>query len=257
MQTPRDAGSLVLSLEVPEPVVVGLSSLVTIRLANKGDQAISVSRRLNLMEGDLQISAEDSEGTRVFKGWQADTTINRTTLQRGEQIIGVVNLLHTNEGPVFPRPGTYTLRAVYFPMPTMQPISSAPVVVSVRSPLAGAESAVACLLEDQALREAIVLAKADEATESLRTLATASESLIDARLARMLIGQDSDTKQDQDDPLADARQIRALTTPFSNAGIQLAEKFFSASPALTAEVNASASVAAGIARGEPIPIEST
>lgn len=228
----REAGcGLTVVLEVGEPVVVGLSVLATLRVRNDGSAAAMVSCRLNLTEGDVHLSVDGPDGTRVIKGWQADTALRRATLQPGESIVAAINLLYTDAGPTFPVPGKYVLRAEYAPSPKVEPITSPPVSATARLPQSGPETEAAALLADEALREAIVLAKPDATPEGLRQLAAAAGQSLDADLARLLLsdsGAEAVAAHGADasrDPLRRALEITALSTPYSKTGKRLAADF--------------------------------
>ena len=203
-------------LEVKEPVVVGLSALAAIRVIHRGKAPVTISSRLNLMEGDVRLF----NGSQAIGGWQADTMLRQVTLAPGQQIVGFLNLLYTESGPTFPEPGSYTLRAEFSPSPRMEPVASEPVTVTARLPRGDDELQAAALLKDDAVKKAIVLAQKDEAPGQLEKLA-AIPRLLDGHLARLLVSGDLPDA----DPLTLASWIVALTTPYSDTGKLLAERF--------------------------------
>jgi len=169
----QQSSSLVLTLEVQEPVVVGLSALGTLRVTNRATTPITISSRLNLMEGDVRLIVEGPDGTRrELHGWQADTILNEVTLGPNEQLVANLNLLQTEEGPVFPTSGRYQLQAEFSPSLQSPAIKSQPVVVNVRAPQTDAERGAAQLLRDDNVRRSIVLAQSDaspgELTSAIR-----------------------------------------------------------------------------------------
>ena len=220
---------LTVSLEVAPPVVVGLSVLAIVRATNCGDAPVSVSARLNLMEGDLHLTVTGPDGSaRGIRGYQADTALRQATLGPREQLVGAINLLWTDIGPTFPEPGSYRLRAEYFPSPKIGSVRSEPVSVVARGPKTDAEREAAALLEDATLREALIRGRADDAPDQLRALAACSVPTPDADLAHLLVhagGADSGDALDSSDPIRRATLIMALSTPYSNAGRRLADQF--------------------------------
>lgn len=229
------APDLLVTLDVREPVVMGLSVFARIRVVNRGRAPLSTSARLNLMEGDLALIAQDPDGqTRTIKGWQADTALRRATLEPGEEIVNGINLLSTEAGPVFPAPGRYELTAEFTFSPQQPAVRSDPVVVSARLPESDDERQVAQLLQDDALREAILLAKPASATEALQTLATRFAATPDGMLAALLASA-GDASETPAGPAADAGPpatpeslalaVAMLQTPFSHVGRQIADRF--------------------------------
>lgn len=229
----EEAPELTLELEAPEPIVVGLSAPVIIRLINRGSAPVNVSSRLNLMEGDVRLSVEDPDGTtRAFKGWQADTAARRVELPPRHQIEGGINLLWTDAGAAFPKPGRYVIRAEYDPSPNSETIVSAPMTVAARSPRSADERDAASILEDEPVRRALVWAQSDSAPEKLRALAQQFPDTLDGKLAGLLLsGGDASDRAHADaafratDPVTLARWITALSTPYSGAGKKLVASF--------------------------------
>lgn len=231
----KDSSGLVLMLEVPETVVVGQSALATVRVENRGGAPITVSSRLNLDEGDLRLVVTDpAGGTKKVSGagGQPDTALRQVELPPGGQLVGVLNLLETSVGLTFPETGAYTLRAEYDPSPRIETLRSEPVKVTARLPNSETEKGVAELLQDVALRRALVLVEPD-AADVLRDLAARYAETLDGKLAGLILaeaGSSSDEPKSKDlfesgEPLATAYNIAALSTPFSSTGKRLAERF--------------------------------
>ena len=229
------APDLLVTLDVREPVVVGLSVFARIRVVNCGQAPLATSARLNLMEGDLALIVHGPDGqTRTIKGWQADTALRRATLEPEEEIVNGLNLLSTDAGPVFPAPGSYQLTAEFTFSPQQPPVRSDSVVVSARLPESDDEREVARLLQDDALREAILLAKPDGAPQALQTLATRFAATPDGMLATLLVSS-GDAGKTPAGPEADAGppatpeslalSVAMLQTPFSHVGRQIADRF--------------------------------
>jgi CheY-like chemotaxis protein len=229
------APDLLVTLDVCEPVVAGLSVIARIRVINRGKVPLATSARLNLMEGDLALIVQGPDGqTRTIKGWQADTALRRTTLEPGEEIVNGINLLSTDADRVFPASGRYELTAEFTFSPQQRAMRSDPVVVSARLPESDDEREVARMLLDEALRDAILLAKPASAPEALRTLATRFATTPDGMLAALLVSA-GDAGETPAMPAADAGPpatpewlalaVAMLQTPFSHVGRQIADRF--------------------------------
>lgn len=213
------------ALEVAAPVVVGLSVLATLRVSNAGDVPVIVSSRLNLAEGDVQLTVVGPDGaTRVIRGWQADTAARRVTLQPGEYIAAGINLLHTDAGPTFPVPGSYTVRGEYQPSPQAALVTSSPVSVTVRLPRPGPEGDAAAILANETLRLALIRARPDDAHDGLTKLAAGPGGLLDNDLARMLTSP-SAADGGAADPVRRGLAITTLCSPYSKVGKLLAADF--------------------------------
>lgn len=225
----KESSSLVLALEVQEPVVVGLSALAMLRVINQGTAPITISSRLNLMEGDVRLLVVGPDGTRrEIRGWQADTILRQVTLAPNEQLVVNLNLLQTEEGPVFPSPGRYQLQAEFSPSLESGAITSPPVEVNVRAPQTEVERGVAQLLSDEKVRRSIVLAQNDASPNELAQLAEKFPDTLDGKLAQLIRAGSGDTTADfssLDSALSNAPLISALRTPFSRVGRGLAEEF--------------------------------
>jgi hypothetical protein len=225
----KESSSLVLTLEVQEPVVVGLSALATLRVTNRGTAPITISSRLNLMEGDMRLLVVGPDGTRrELRGWQADTILRQVTLAPNEQLVVNLNLLQTEEGPVFPSAGRYQLQAEFSPSLESGAITSPPVEIHVRAPQTEVERGVAQLLSDENVRRSIVLAQNDASPDELAQLAERYPDTLDGKLAQLIRAGSGDATADfgsLDSALSNAPLISALRTPFSRVGRGLAEEF--------------------------------
>lgn len=228
-ESEKESSALVLTLEVQEPVVVGLSALGTLRVTNQGTTPITISSRLNLMEGDMRLIVLDPDGThRELRGWQADTILRQVTLAPNEQLVVNLNLLQTEEGPVFPTPGRYQLKAEFSPSLQSEAITSPPVEIHVRAPHTDVERGVAQLLSDDNVRRSIVLAQNDTSPNELAQLAERFPDTLDGKLAQLIRAGTGDATADYsslDSALSNAPLICALKTPFSRVGRELAEEF--------------------------------
>lgn len=225
----HESSSLVLTLEVQEPVVVGLSALGTLRVTNRATTPITISSRLNLMEGDVRLIVTGPDAKRrEFRGWQADTILRQEVLAPNEQLVAHLNLLQTEEGPVFPVSGRYQLQAEFSPSVQSEAITSAPVVVNVRSPETDVERGVAQLLSNDNVRRSIVLGQNDASPTELAQLAEKFPETLDGRLAQLIragTGEATAEFDSLDSALSTVPLISILQTPFSSVGRGLAEEF--------------------------------
>lgn len=224
-----DAQALTLSLEVSEPAIVGLSVLASLRLTNNSESPITIPSRLNLMEGALALEISGpGKRTRTINGWQADTQLREVTIESKEELVGYLNLLQTEEGPVFPEPGRYTLRARYAPSPQVAEIVSNETSVTIRTAKSDAEVGAAKLLENEKVRKSIVFGQSDETPEELQQLAENYSGTLDGKLAQLILSgtkDEPDTSDLADDDKATesaVRMICALRTPYSGVGKRLA-----------------------------------
>lgn len=229
---------LTLTLSVYEPIVVGLSVLATVVVANEGPSPVmapvmAVSARLNLMEGDLRIAAQGPHGlsTKV-RGWQADTALRQISLAPGERIEGSFNLAWSEAGATFPIPGDYVLRAEYDPSPSMETVVSDTVSVTARLPETAAERSARDLLAQPRVAEAIATARPELAASAIETLARDGGDTLDGQFARLLVGghkaaelvSGSAEALTEEGLAARARQVIALSGPYSSVGGRLSEE---------------------------------
>ncbi len=233
---PTSSG-IVVHLEVKEPVVVGLSVLATIYVINRGRAPVTVSSRLNLMEGDIHLLLTDPSGNQqkvTGAGGQPDTMLRRATLQPGQQIAAGINLLYTSVEGTFKVPGTYSIQAIYFPSPRLEPVCSNSVSLSVRLPQEDIERQMVSVLQRDAVKRAITLAESGSTPNELLELATRFADTLDGKLASLLISENQSPVTDEiekgktfsfAEPITTALLITALSTPFTNAGKQLKNAF--------------------------------
>jgi hypothetical protein len=181
------------------------------------------------MEGALTLKVTSpDQNVRTVRGWQADTQLREVTLEPKEAVVGHLNLLQTEEGPVFPESGRYTLQASYSPSPQLPEIVSSEIVVNIRSAKSDAERGAAKLLENEALRKSIVLAQSDETPDEIRKLADDYPETLDGRLAGLILNgarDEPNTSELADDSKGIATavsMISVLRTPYSGVGRRLA-----------------------------------
>jgi hypothetical protein len=236
-ETPSSTG-LVVFLEVAEPVVVGLSVLTTIYIINRGNEPVTVSSRLNLMEGDVRFLIADAGGNRQKvsgAGGQPDTALQIVTLPPGKQIAASINILNTSIGETFKEPGRYTVQALYYPGGYSEPLSSNTVSIAARMPQTESEKQVASILQNEAVKLALTLTEDTGAAPELQDLATRFSETRDGQLAALLLAASehsvaADAAEkispfSSNDPVSTAFNITALTTPYSNVGERLKNAF--------------------------------
>jgi hypothetical protein len=219
-----EVDGLLLSLELPGPLVAGIPALAVLRVANRSPEPQLVSARLNLMEGDLALRIFDPDGgIRDIKGWQADTGLHRIELPPQRELVGAITLLETPEGELFPRPGGYRLQAEYIPAPTREAVAAAPVEVEVVSP-GEEERALAERLQDPQIRRALLLADLDGGTDRLAEIARGFPGSYAAILARLLLEAELPQGLNDiaiQDPINGALAVLALNNPYSSVGERL------------------------------------
>lgn len=239
MQEPSagPAEGLGLTLKIIEPVIVGLSVIAVVMVMNHGNTPQTISSRLNLSEGDLEIQITGADGNQLKvtgAGMPPDTSLNIVTLAPGEQIVSAINLLSTSIGDTFPVAGNYTMKAVFYPGRNISTVYSGPVTVTARQPRAGSEEQAAKIVETEMVKNAIVKAEKDYAPEQLLDLATNYRDTLDGKLASLLMSNNNPAADNElssnevyssNNPIIVALWITSLTTPFSRAGHQLKESF--------------------------------
>lgn len=104
---------LILAASAVLPLDECLVGVVTVEAA---DQSVTVSSRLNLIEGDLVIEVTGPAGhtVRCAWPWPVDALSRSTELAPGQRLLGAVPLLATDtSAPLFPAAGDYTLVASF------------------------------------------------------------------------------------------------------------------------------------------------
>jgi hypothetical protein len=147
----------------------------------------TVSSRLNLIEGDLeiQVTAPDGRITRATWPWPADSAPRSVQLGAGERLVAVVPLLASGSAALFPAPGRYELTAHFMVRPG-ETLESAPVAL-VRT--AAEDPALATVLGDRDVLQSLLGAGVvGAAAPSLEWLA-ASPDAGTAAAARLALGR--------------------------------------------------------------------
>ncbi len=183
--------------------------LVGVVTLEAGDQAVSVSSRLNLIEGDLVVDVTGPAGhtARCAWPWPVDALSRSTELAPGQRLLGAVPLLATDtSAPLFPVAGDHTLVASFAATPDTT-LRSPP--ITVRRTPAGTEARAGALRERDVLQSllsasvlgdaGVELAMLDEAdTVTTRALAALARD----RLAQFVESLDT----------ADHRSTAAVVT---------------------------------------------
>ena len=185
------------------------------------DHDVSVSARLNLIEGDLVIDVNGPAGhtARCAWPWPVDAMPRRVQLRRGQSLTASVPLLSTDtSAPLFPQPGSYTLVARYDASPT----------VSVSSPAITVRRTVAdgALLHRRDVIQSLLSASAmGDADDALQTLTT-SKHIPTRTLAALALDQIDDVVASLADAIDDdiTAAIDAVLPPgcFDNDNRRLA-----------------------------------
>ena len=108
-----ESEELVLDLDLPETVFPGELVIVDVTVENPTDEPRDVTSALNITEDYLSLHVRSPDGTRTTPRNVVRFCTDRqtTSLSPGERLTGRVQLLYTNQGFTFDRPGPYTLWA--------------------------------------------------------------------------------------------------------------------------------------------------
>jgi len=131
--------------------------LIGIVTVQAGSQAVRVSARLNLIEGDLTITVTGTAGysARCAWPWPVDAQGRATDLAPGQRLVGAVPLVGTDSGtPLFPSTGAYTLVAEYDVVPGERLTSTA--ITVHRTP--GQDAARTAALRDRDVIQSLLSA---------------------------------------------------------------------------------------------------
>jgi hypothetical protein len=174
--------------------------LVGVVMLEAGDQAVTVSSRLNLIEGDLTIEVSGPAGpTRCAWPWPVDALSRWVELGPGQRLFGAVPLVATDtSAPLFPAVGSYTLVASFAATPD-ETLRSAPASVRRTDPASDARAGalrtrdvLQSLLSGSVLGDAAAdLALLDEAeTVTTRALSALAQDRLGALVASLDAGDD-------------------------------------------------------------------
>ncbi|KAF2411741.1 hypothetical protein B1729_18705 [Microbacterium sp. B35-04] len=174
--------------------------------------AVTVSARLNLVEGDLEIdvTAPGRPPLRATWPWPVDSAPRSVELAAGERLVASVPLLASGSAPLFPAPGRYVLTARFAARPG-ETIEAQPVEL-VRTVPSDTDAARTAGLGDrdvlQSLLGAGVIGAAEPALERLAASADAGT----AAAANLALGRTAALAAAADDP-AVTRAVAALLPP--------------------------------------------
>ena len=175
-------------------------------------EAATVSARLNLVEGDLEIdvAAPGRPPLRATWPWPVDSALRSVELAAGERLVASVPLLASGSAPLFPAPGRYVLTARFAARPgeTIE----APPVELVRTASADADAALAAGLGDRDVLQSLLGAGViGAAAPSLERLAASADAGT-AAAANLALGRTSALAAAAGDP-AVTRAVAALLPP--------------------------------------------
>jgi hypothetical protein len=109
-----------LLLTSPERVPLDEVLVVGARVVNDGSAPVTMSSRLDLAEGDLDVVVQGLDGVARRAGWPwpVDSALRQVELGPGQAIEGAALLLSAGgTEPLFPTAGFYTLAGSFTPVP--------------------------------------------------------------------------------------------------------------------------------------------
>jgi len=203
-------GGLELRLRLPAASVpLDRVAFAEVEVAAVGGAA-TVSARLNLIEGDLEVEVTGPDGrvARATWPWPADSALRSVALAAGERLVAAVPLVSEGSEPLFPAPGRYDVVARFAARPGETLTSNTAVLVRT----AGEDAALAADLRDrdvvQSLLGAGVIGAAEPALERLAE----SEDAGTAAAARLALSRTDALEAADADP-AVSRAVAALLPP--------------------------------------------
>ena len=172
-----------LFLDVPPAVPLDEVLIGVVRVVNGGRVTVTVSARVNLIEGDLTVAVTGPDGRAGRVGWPypVDSLPRTIELGPGEALVGSIPLL-VDDGltPVFPSAGRYSLTPRFQVAPGVELIG-APVSVERQAPQD--QRAAQALQDRDVLQSLLSAAEMGQAAGSLAALAAGGEPM-----ARFLSG---------------------------------------------------------------------
>ena len=235
--------ALALEFKVPSEVSRGEFVWAVVQVQNRGGEAIDVSSRLNLFEGDLRVRliAGGKPGKRIHGAYQVDSAPRRASLAPGQALESGVNLFFTSAGLTFSEAGEYRLQAEYDPSVKSPTIVSDERRVIVHDPSKPADRELAEITLNRDLGRAVALAEAEPGSEGrarLERLSTAFPKRREGRIAAIVLAAQGDVKGRDKGPVVDvdsdrdalelAYWISGLATPASPRARALTELFAAA-----------------------------
>ena len=144
--------------------------LVGVVTVEAGDQAVTVSSRLNLIEGDLTVDVAGPAGytARCAWPWPVDALSRSTELAPGQRLLGAIPLLATDtSAPLFPAVGDYSVVASFTATPDVT-LRSPP--VTVRRTAARSDARAGALRERDVLQSLLSASVLGDAAPGLALL---------------------------------------------------------------------------------------
>lgn len=203
--------------------VAGRFLLPALRVTNAGDDARDVSRRLNLLEGDVAVLARrpDGQTTRHRGAVTLDSLPRRATLPPSHYIEAGLFASYTSAGVTFDTPGRYELAVEYVADGDTEVRSEWTALAIVDPGESTAE--LASVAGRESVCRAVGLYAVDEpsdsAVQALERLASDFSETSEGTLASLALAGRRDTVDaaspvfDRVDPLTTARYLTALTAP--------------------------------------------
>jgi hypothetical protein len=172
--------------------------------------AATVSARLNLVEGDLEIEVADAGGPPVPATWPwpADSAPRSVDLAAGGRLVASVPLLTSGSEPLFPVPGRYELTA-RFAARRGESVESPPVTLVRTAP---EDAVLAGLLADRDVLQSVLGAGVLGAAALSLELLAASRDAGTSAAANLALGRTGALADAAADP-AVARAVAALLPP--------------------------------------------
>lgn len=211
MTTTGEGGGLELLLRLTA-ASVPLDRVVfaDVELVATGSPA-TVSARLNLVEGDLEIEVAGAGGgapVRTTWPWPVDSAPRSADLPAGGRLVAAVPLLSSGSAPLFPAPGRYELTA-RFAARRGEDFTSRPVTLVRTAP---DDDALAARLADRDVLQSLLGAGIFGAAAPSLELLSASPDAGTAAAADLALGRTSALVDAASDP-AVVRAVAALLPP--------------------------------------------
>lgn len=170
--------------------------------------AATVSARLNLVEGDLEIEVAGPGGqpVRATWPWPADSAPRSVDLAAGGRLVASVPLLSSGSVPLFRTPGRYELTA-RFAARRGESIASRPVALERTAP---DDAALAARLGDRDVLQSILGAGVLGAAAPSLELLAASSDVGTAAAANLALGRTDVLAGARTDAAADPAAVRAV-----------------------------------------------
>ncbi|MFI2364160.1 hypothetical protein [Promicromonospora sp. NPDC019610] len=174
------------------------------------DGPATVSARLNLIEGDLEIEVTGAGGApvRATWPWPVDSASRSVDLPAGGRLVAAVPLLSSGSAPLFPAPGRYELTA-RFAARRGESVPARPVAVVRTAP---EDAVLAGLLGDRDVLQSVLGAGVLGAAALSLELLAASPDAGTAAAADLALGRTDALVDAASDPAA-VRAVAALLPP--------------------------------------------